>query len=127
MWKGEASGGAADGRFGEPGAGLALGFGDLAGGHLLGDLGAAFLAAAAAAQGGEVEPFVRLDEIDIEAVRAGLISDAELVERVRIARRGLGEAALDQELGRLQTASHSTCPLVCVSGAGLRRRYQTNG
>ena len=31
---------------GEPGAGLALGFGDLAGGHVLGDLGAAFLAAA---------------------------------------------------------------------------------
>ena len=30
----------------EPGAGLALGFGDFAGGHVLGDVGAAFLAAA---------------------------------------------------------------------------------
>ena len=31
------------GDVGEPGAGLALGFGDLARGHVLGDVGAAFL------------------------------------------------------------------------------------
>ncbi len=39
----KSSGGAAVGDVGEPGAGLALGLGDLAGGHVLGDVGAAFL------------------------------------------------------------------------------------
>ena len=67
---------------GEPGAGLALGFGDLARGHVLGDLGPAFLAALAAVEGGEVEPFVRFDEVDLDPAGAGRISDAELVERV---------------------------------------------
>jgi hypothetical protein len=36
--------------FGEPGAGLALRFGDLAGAHLVGDVGAALLAELAAVQ-----------------------------------------------------------------------------
>ena len=48
----------------QPGAGLALRFGNLAGGHLDRDFGAAFLAAGAARQRGEVEPFVRFDEVD---------------------------------------------------------------
>jgi hypothetical protein len=50
----------------EPGARLALGFRDFAGGHFLGDLGAAFLSTDAAVQGREVEPFVRFDEINVE-------------------------------------------------------------
>src|SRR5687768_9239396 len=45
-------------RFGEPGPCLALRNCDLAGGHLLGNLGPAFLAPAAAVEGGEIEPFV---------------------------------------------------------------------
>src|ERR1700741_3502109 len=49
--------GAAVGDVGEPGAGLALGLGDLAGGHVLGDVGAAFLRLHIAVEGGEVEPF----------------------------------------------------------------------
>ena len=43
---------------------LALGFGDLAGGHFERDFGAAFLATGAARQSREIEPFVRFDEID---------------------------------------------------------------
>src|SRR4051795_12023298 len=69
-------------RLGEPGAGLALGFGDLARAHLLGDLGAAHLTFVAAVQGGEVEPFVGLDEVDLHAVGSGRVSDAQFVERV---------------------------------------------
>jgi hypothetical protein len=63
------------GDVGEPGAGLALGFGDLAGGHVLGDVGPAFLGHVAAVEGGEVEPFVRFDEVDLDAAAAGRISD----------------------------------------------------
>src|SRR3954470_7257936 len=83
-------------RLGEPGAGLALGLGDLPRAHFLGDLGAAGLAFEAAVQGGEVEPFMRLDEVDLHAMGAGGISDAQLVERFRIAHRRVGEAAFEE-------------------------------
>ena len=115
-------------RVGEPGARLALGFGDLAGGHLLGDLGPAFLAALAAVEGGEVEPFVRFDEVDLEPVGAGRVSDAELVERVRIAHGGVGEAAFDQESRGFQTVPHVDMPLLLLCrGQVSRSRSPTNG
>src|SRR6185295_19525975 len=72
------------GDVGEPGAGLALRFGDLAGGHVLGDVGPAFLGEAVALEGGKVEPFVRFDHVDGDAAAAGRISDAELVERLDV-------------------------------------------
>ena len=49
---------------GDPGAGLALRQGDLDLGHQLGDLAAQLDGFHAALQGGEVEPFMRGDEID---------------------------------------------------------------
>jgi len=49
---------------GYPGSGLALGGGDLEFGHHLGDLAAQLDGIAAALEGGEVEPFMRGNEID---------------------------------------------------------------
>jgi hypothetical protein len=54
----------------QPGPRLALGFRDFAGGHIFGDFGAAFLAAFISAKRGEIEPFMRLDQINIDPVAA---------------------------------------------------------
>src|SRR5690349_3403422 len=85
----------------EPGASLALRFGDFAGRHLKRDLGAAFLATGRARKGSEVEPFVRFDQVDGHAASAGRISDPEIEQGVDIALFGVVEAAPDQELRAL--------------------------
>ena len=114
---------------GEPGAGLALGLGDLARGHVLGDVGPAFLRHDAAVQGREVEPFVRFDEVDLDAAAAGRISDAELVERLDVAaspRRPSGFRS--GTLPVLQTVTHLTCPpLCCCRVMGVAQISTTNG
>src|SRR5262245_49958715 len=74
----ERSGGAA-GRsdFGEPGASLALCLGDLARRHFFSDVSPAFLGKHASVERREIEPFVRLDQVDAYAAAAGGIGDSE--------------------------------------------------
>src|SRR3546814_3578270 len=69
---------------GQPCARLALGFGDLARAHVLVDFGAAHLRFLAAVDGGEIEPFVRLDEIDALAAGAGRIENSEIETSVPV-------------------------------------------
>src|SRR5205085_11857068 len=116
--------GAAVGDVAEPGAGPALGFGDLAGGHVLGDVGPAFLRGQIALERREVEPFVRFDEVDLDARGAGRIGDAKLVERVDIAHGRVGHPALDQKHAGFQAVRHY-CPLASTSG-GLCRAPMVN-
>ena len=106
--------------FGEPGAGLALRFGDLARGHFLGNVGPAFLGHDAAVQGREVEPFVRLDQVDANPAAARRISDAEFVERLNVAGGRVGYPAFDQKSGRFCTVTHLTCPPWLVVSHGCR-------
>src|SRR5665647_3199947 len=65
-----------------PLAGETLGAGDLRLGHLTRNLEAIALGVVVAAHGREVEPLVRLDEIDVD-VATYAIHKAEVVERVR--------------------------------------------
>ena len=55
----------------EPGARAALGFGDFLPRHLVRDVGTAILRLLRTRQGGEIEPFVRGDEINCLALSAG--------------------------------------------------------
>src|SRR3546814_716518 len=66
----------------------------------------ALLAFDIAAGRGEVEPFMRLDQVDIDPARAGRKRDTEIEIGARIAACGVEQAALDQILGRLQTDRH---------------------
>src|SRR5581483_7311796 len=86
---------------GQPGAGLTLRLGDLAGGHLEGDLGAAFLAAGAPGESREIEPFVRFDEVDCDSASPRRISDSKLEQGVDIASFGIGKAAPKKEFRAL--------------------------
>ena len=112
---------------GEPGAGLALGLGDLAGGHVFGDVGAAFLGDGAAVQGGEVEPFVRFDEVDLDAADAGRISDAQLVERLDVPHRRV--ASSGSRPGRRRISDCDPCDRAPYVNVGTRFAPQmpTNG
>jgi hypothetical protein len=61
----------------------------------------------AAGHGRDVEPFVRFDKIDIDAIGAARIDHAEIVTGIRIAARGVAEPALDQETCTLQAVAHA--------------------
>src|SRR3546814_20296712 len=63
--------------FVEPGARLALRLGDFIARHFARQVGAALLAFDIAAERGEVEPFMRLDQVDIDPARAGRKRDTE--------------------------------------------------
>lgn len=95
----------------EPGPGKALGLGDLAGGHLLGDLGAAILAFLAAGKRGEIEPLMRFDQVDADAAGSAAERNAKIISRLRIAPCGIAHAALEQKTGTLQTVRHHNNPL----------------
>jgi hypothetical protein len=109
--RGNFSGAAGVAGRGEPGAGLALRFGDFAGGHLDRDFGPALLAAGAAVQRRQVEPFVRFDEVDRSAAAAGGIDDPQFEQGIDVAILGVGEAAADQEFRAFLTnRSHDLSP-----------------
>ena len=57
------------------------------------DLGAAFLAAGAAGQGREVEPFVRFDQVDGDPAASGRIGHAKFEQCIDVAGFGIGKAA----------------------------------
>jgi hypothetical protein len=97
-------------RFIEPGACLALCLGDLACAHFLGDLGAPVLRLAAAAQRREVEPFMRLDQIDDRVSRSRRIGHAQFQAGIRIAAARFRETAFDEEALKLCTMSHVPHP-----------------
>src|SRR3546814_15988026 len=101
-----------------PCARLALGFGDLARAHVLGDFGAAHLRFLAAVDGGEIEPFVRLDEIDALAAGAGRIEDAEIEPGVAVSARRVAQPALDQKLFGLQAVGHAQTPPIGSASGG---------
>ncbi|PAV93416.1 hypothetical protein WR25_20132 [Diploscapter pachys] len=77
----------------QPGARLALRFGDLARGHVLGHVGAGIHRVLKARHGGEIEPFVRLDQIDPRPRGPGLIAHAEVEQRLGPAAHRVGDAA----------------------------------
>ena len=103
----------------QPGAGLALCFGDFAGGHFLGNFGAAGLAFLAACERGEIEPFMRLDKIDLPA-RAGGIGDPEFEISVGIAARRIGKPAFNQERSTFDTVTHDIQPFGYLQGRLLK-------
>src|SRR5690349_2947023 len=108
----------------EPGAGLALSFGDFACAHLECNLGAALLPTRAARQGREVEPFVRFDEVDVDPPAPCRIGHAKLEQRIDIAIFGIGKAAAKQEFRTLLAdGTHETFPLPvgCKFGADLQK------
>src|SRR5579863_9616994 len=79
------------GRCGDPLAGATLGFGDFAGGHLFGDVGAAGLGLFMASHAGEVEPLMRFDEVARDAMAAGRIEYAKVETSIGIALHGHGQ------------------------------------
>src|SRR3546814_6990660 len=83
---------------------------DVCSSDLLGDFGAAHLRFLAAVDGGEIEPFVRLDEIDALAAGAGRIEDAEIETGVAVSARRVAQPALDQKLCGLQAVGHDQTP-----------------
>ena len=96
----------------QPGARLALRFGDLACGHFPGNLGAHALAAFVAAEGGKVEPFVRFDQIDGEAGTAAAIGYAKFEIGFGVTVPRIGDAAFDEKQSRFEALSHTFCPFV---------------
>src|SRR6185312_408114 len=70
--------------------------------------GAAFLPPGASVERGEVEPFVRFDEVDRDTAASGRISHAELEQCIHAARFGLGDSAPQEEFRAfLADRSHS--------------------
>src|SRR4029453_6902535 len=109
----------------EPGAGLALRLGDLARGHLVGDFGAAGLAAGVARQRCEVEPFVGFNEVDRDPAPARRICDAELVKCLNASGLGFRHAGAEEEIGTLLTdRTHKTSPVPCLRRNSRRRDEQ---
>ena len=80
---------------------VALGIGNFACGHLVGDIGAAGLRLVVSAERGEIEPLVGFDEIDTHPVRAGRVDHAEFEQGVAIAVRGAFDEAGNREVERL--------------------------
>src|SRR4030095_11839903 len=94
---------------------LALCLGDFAGGHLDRDFGPAGLAAGVARQRGEVEPFMRLDQVDVYSAAAGRKCDAKLVERLDASRLRFGHPAAKEEVGTLLTDRPKTTTGSCAT------------
>jgi hypothetical protein len=95
----------------EPGARLALSFGDFASRHLNRDFGAALLAAGAPRQSRKVEPFMGFDEVDGDAAAAGRIGHAELEQSIDIAGFRIGKTAAYLELRLFLTVgTHEPTP-----------------
>jgi topoisomerase IA-like protein len=101
---------------------------DLARGHVLGDLGAAFLRALATRDSGDVEPFVRLDEIDVDPLGAARIDDTQIETGLCVAARGIVQTTFDEETCALETVAHC-CPPHCLSQRlqGLAGKRKTKG
>lgn len=59
------------GGFVEPGPRLTLRFGNFVAAHFFGDIGAALLAFPISGECGEIEPFMRLDQIHIDSAATG--------------------------------------------------------
>ena len=79
----------------EPCARRLLRLGDFARGHFEADIGAAGLAARVARQRREVEPLMRLDEVDHDAPASGRVGYAQFEQGIDIARRRVGKAAVE--------------------------------
>ena len=84
---------------------------DLGARHLACEFAAVALGVAIAAQCCKVEPFVRLDQVHVDARRAARIDHAEFIGRIGAAARGIGQPAVDQELCALKTVAHDIAPL----------------
>jgi len=107
---------------------LPLRFGDFARRHLQRDLGAAFLAAGAARQGRQVEPFMRFDQVDVDTATARRKGHSKLEQGIDIAGFGVGKAAPKQEIRALLTnrPHHSNPPkLMGPSSAAKAKKWLT--
>lgn len=74
---------------GEPGPCLTLCLGDFPGGHFLGNFCTAGLAFFRSRHCGEIEPFMRLDQVDIDAADTATKDDAQIVAGLRVPPRGI--------------------------------------
>ena len=82
----------------EPRTCLALRFSNFASSHLDRDFGAALLAAGAAVERCEVEPFVGFDQVDVHSAAAGRLGHAEFEQGVDISAIGIRNPAAKKEL-----------------------------
>lgn len=96
---------------GEPFACPPLGLGDFARGHLVGDFRAAEGCLLMPADGGEIEPLVRLDQVAGGAMAAGGISDSKVEVGGNVALRRSGKAVGDQQVFGFEVSlgSRSEC------------------
>ncbi|KAG5715983.1 hypothetical protein E4T56_gene16437, partial [Termitomyces sp. T112] len=99
---------------GYPLAGAALGLGNLAGGHFLGYFGAAGLGFLMPADGGQIEPFMRLDQIAGGAMAAGGKGHAQI-------EIGIGRQRARQ--GAIGPAAHHHIIILEQKPAGMIGRY----
>ncbi len=82
----------------KPFTGAALGFGDFARGHFVGNFSAAQGGFFVATDGGKIEPLVCLDQIAGNAVTAGGIDNAQIEECIAIAIGSGCKAGSDQQV-----------------------------
>lgn len=87
--------------------GTALGFGDLSRGHFIGDIGAAHGGVFMSANGGEIEPLVRFDQVALGTVASGREGDAKIEAGVKVSVRSSGKAACDQQVWRRFVRRHA--------------------
>jgi len=69
---------------------------DLARGHVLRHFGARGRSRVMAPGGGEIEPFVRLDQVEACARRTGRVGDPQIVRSISVAGACLGDPAVEQ-------------------------------
>ena len=94
----------------QPCTGLALRLRDFTRGHLNRDFSTACLAARVTGQRGEVEPFVRFNEIDRNSTAPRRVAYTKLVKGFDVARFRVCHPAAEEEVGTLLTDRHYPIP-----------------
>src|SRR3546814_9814928 len=74
----------------------------------------ALLAFDIAAERGEVEPFMRLDQVDIDPARAGRKRDTEIEIGARIAACGVEQARSEEHTSELQSLIRLSYAVFCL-------------
>src|SRR4029079_11860457 len=83
-----------------------LGFRNLSRGHLPSEVRPAFLGKGVSPERGQVEPFMRFDEVDLGS-GAGTVGHAEIEARSGIAFKGILHSAVDKNACAWSASSHA--------------------